>query len=192
MARWLLLTSCLLAAGCGPSRQEREEALKAFTTVQQVLQHPRCRNCHVPGDAPLQFDAGIPHEMSIVRGPDGHGTPGLACWACHGSANPPASYGIHAPPGAPHWKLPPPETKMVFADLSPAQLCETIKNGATNGGRTLEESFEHVAKDPLVLWGWDPGGARAPVPWPHAEFVAAFRTWMDAGAPCPDERVASN
>ena len=26
---------------------------------------------------------------------------------------------------------------------------------------------------------------RVPVPVPHDQFVAAFRTWMDAGAPCP-------
>ena len=29
-------------------------ALAAFGTIQTVLQHPRCQNCHIPGDAPLQ------------------------------------------------------------------------------------------------------------------------------------------
>ena len=45
--------------------------------------------------------------------------------------------------------------------------------------------LEHVTNDKLVAWGWEPGVGRAPVDVPHAEFVAAFRTWMDAGAHCP-------
>jgi hypothetical protein len=45
--------------------------------------------------------------------------------------------------------------------------------------------LEHVTHDELVGWGWDPGVGRAPVPVPRAELTAAFRTWMDAGAPCP-------
>jgi len=45
--------------------------------------------------------------------------------------------------------------------------------------------LDHVAHDELVGWGWDPGLGRAPVPIPRAEVAAAFRTWMDAGAPCP-------
>jgi hypothetical protein len=42
-----------------------------------------------------------------------------------------------------------------------------------------------VAQDKLVLWGWNPGGERAPVPVPHDQFVAAFTTWKEAGGPCP-------
>ena len=45
--------------------------------------------------------------------------------------------------------------------------------------------LKHVAEDKLVLWGWEPGGDRIPVPVPHDRFVAAFKTWKDAGAPCP-------
>ncbi|HZN38564.1 MAG TPA: hypothetical protein VFD82_07155 [Planctomycetota bacterium] len=52
-----------------------------------------------------------------------------------------------------------------------------------NGGKTLEQLLDHVSHDALVLWGWSPGGERAPVPTPHAEFVAAFKAWIDAGAP---------
>ncbi len=40
-------------------------------------------------------------------------------------------------------------------------------------------------QDKLVLWGWQPGAGRDPVPVPHAEFVAKFRTWAAAGGPCP-------
>src|SRR5690349_18821376 len=99
MLLWLTifsLAACVPAATVDP--EERVQAITAFATVQQVLQHPRCQNCHIPGDAPLQFDAGLPHQMAVARGPDGHGSPGLPCASCHGAANPPASYGPHAPP----------------------------------------------------------------------------------------------
>jgi hypothetical protein len=45
--------------------------------------------------------------------------------------------------------------------------------------------LKHVAEDKLVLWGWSPGGERAPVSVPHGEFVASFKLWAAAGAPCP-------
>jgi hypothetical protein len=170
---------------------ERSEAIAAFATVQEVLQHPRCQNCHIPGHAPLQGDAGVPHTMGVTRGPDGHGAAGLPCSTCHGEANPPASYGARLPPGAPHWGLPPPDQKMVFIDLSPAELCETVKDEASNGGRDLASLLRHVSNDELVLWGWDPGEGREPVPVPHERFVAAFERWAAAGAPCPDGRTAA-
>ena len=48
-------------------------ALRAFEVVRSVLQHPRCQNCHIPGDAPLQGDDGHAHEPNVVRGPNGRG-----------------------------------------------------------------------------------------------------------------------
>jgi hypothetical protein len=50
--------------------------------------------------------------------------------------------------------------------------------------------LHHVSGDPLVLWGWSPGYGRKPVPIAHEEFVRAFKTWADAGAPCAPEPVA--
>ena len=176
-----------LAACNRPSAEERAQGVAAFATVQQVFQHPRCQNCHIPGDAPLQFDAGLPHAMEVRRGPDGHGAPGLPCAACHGEANPPASYGPHAPPGAPHWALPPPGQKMAWIGLPPAALCEMIKDKRRNGDRDFDALVKHVSEDELVLWGWNPGGERAPVPVPHEEFVAKFTQWAAAGCPCPSD-----
>ena len=161
------------------------KGLAAFETVRAVLQNPRCQNCHIPGDAPLQFDAGLPHAMNVQRGPDGKGSRGLACATCHAASNPPASYGPHAPPGAPNWHLPPPDKKMVFIGLSAGELCRTIKDPQKNGGRDFAALEKHVSDDKLVLWGWNPGTGRAPVPIPHDQFVEAFRTWVSAGAPCP-------
>jgi hypothetical protein len=160
-------------------------ALQAFEVVRSVLQHPRCANCHIPENAPRQFDASLPHAMNVQRGPSGHGAAAMECNTCHGQENLPASYGLHVPPGAPTWHLPPPETKMVFIDVSPAQLCSTIKNKAETRGKDLQAMLVHNRDDKLVGWGWNPGLGRNPVPVPRDQFVAAFKTWMDLGAPCP-------
>jgi hypothetical protein len=167
------------------SSSSEAEGLAAFETVRAVLQHPRCQNCHIPGDAPLQFDEGRVHGQNVRRGPEGKGSPGLGCGTCHFSANPPASYGPHIPPGAPNWHLPPPQRKMVFIRLSSGELCRTIKDKKANGGKDLAALVEHVSHDKLVLWGWNPGVGRDPVSIPQAEFVAKFTQWVEAGAPCP-------
>ncbi len=161
------------------------EALKAFDTVQKVFQSPRCQNCHIPGDSPLQFDAGTPHAMNVVRGMDGKGAAGLPCITCHAEANPPASYGPNAPPGAPHWSLPPAAHKMAWIGLPADQLCAMIKDRKANGDRDFAALIKHVSDDKLVLWGWNPGAGRAPVPVPHDIFVAQFKLWAEAGGPCP-------
>jgi mono/diheme cytochrome c family protein len=186
----LVLIVPLAACGPRPTPEERAQAVAAFATVQEVFQHPRCRNCHIPGDAPLQFDASLPHAMGVARGPEGHGAPGLPCATCHGNTNPPASYGPEAPPGAPHWGLPPPDHKMAWIGLSPAALCDMIKDRKSNGGRDFDALTKHVSEDSLVLWGWHPGGDRAPVSVPHDVFVTRFKQWAAAGGPCPGERVA--
>jgi hypothetical protein len=174
-----------LWAAAGQDRAQAD-AVQAFSMVQKVLQHPRCQNCHIPGDAPLQFDQGLAHAQNVQRGPEGKGARGLACSTCHSTENPPASYGPHMPPGAPNWQLPPPEHKMVFIGLSGGELCRRLKNKAENGGRDLAALREHL-DDKLVLWGWEPGVGRAPVDVPRAEFIAAFERWAAAGGPCPGQ-----
>ncbi len=177
----------LLLAGCGPEQQSKkqQDALAAFATVQKVFQHPRCQNCHIPGDSPLQFEAGTAHALGVVRGADGKGAAGLPCVTCHAEANPPASYGPHAPPGAPHWGLPPAAQKMAWIGLPAKELCEIIKDKERNGGRDFAALIKHVSEDQLVLWGWNPGGTRELVPVAHTEFVRQFKLWADAGGPCP-------
>src|SRR2546422_6012741 len=174
----------LLSAAASSAQVSKQDGLAAFETVRAVLQHPRCQNCHIPGEAPLQFDAGLPHAMGVVRGSDGKGAPGLACATCHGVANLPPSYGPHVPPGAPTWHLPPPERKMVFIDLSSGEVCRRLKDEKQNGGKNLDALVHHMAEDKLVLWGWSPGVGRAAVPIPHDELVAKLKLWIAAGAPC--------
>jgi hypothetical protein len=88
------------------------------------------------------------------------------------------------PPGAPNWRLPPPERKMVFIGLSSGELCRGLKDVRANHGMSLDALLRHVREDKLVLWGWNPGAGRNPVSVPHEEFVARFRQWVAAGAPC--------
>ena len=162
-----------------------DAALKAFETLRSVLQHPRCQNCHIPGDAPLQGDEGRTHDQYVARGTDGLGGPVMRCYLCHTDKNLPASYGTNVPPGAPNWRLPSPQTKMVFIGLTPRQLCRSIKDRRATGGKDLAGMLAHVRDDSLVAWGWMPGEQRTVPAATRAETVAAFRTWIDAGAPCP-------
>ena len=167
--------------------KESANALQAFEVVRSVLQHPRCQNCHITGDAPLQGDEGRQHGLYVKRGPKGHGAVAMECSVCHQSQNLPGSYGKQLPPGAPNWHLPPPETKMVFKDLSPRALCLGIKNRRVTGGKDLDAMLEHMRNDKLVAWGWEPGEQRSIPQATRAETVTAFKTWIDAGAPCPTQ-----
>jgi hypothetical protein len=182
---FLLAVAPLTAAPAFAQSDNASRAVQAFEVVRSVLQHPRCQNCHIPNDAPLQFDRGIPHAINVKRGPHGMGATAMECSVCHGQQNLPESYGPHVPPGAPNWRLPPPETRMVFIDLTPVQLCAAIKDRGKTGGKDLPAMLAHNRDDKLVAWGWDPGQGRAPVPVPRERFVAAFQEWMDLGAPCP-------
>jgi hypothetical protein len=178
-----IVAACITPAHAQDAARSAQ-AIRAFEKVKAVLQHPRCQNCHIPGDAPLQHDEGVSHAMNVKRGTDGHGAAAMECASCHQTRNLPAEYGPNVPPGAPNWHLPPAHMKMVFIGLSSGELCRVLRNPKSNGGKTAAQLIEHVAADKLVLWGWMPGGNRAPVAVPHAEFVAAFTQWASAGMPC--------
>jgi hypothetical protein len=155
---------------------------RAFVDVARVLQSPRCQNCHPAGDRPLQTDAGIPHRFQISRRSVDAGLP---CGACHQERNSEALGIPGGPPGAPHWGLPPAATPMIFEGRTPRALCLQLRDEAQTGGRDLGELLEHVRTDALVLWGFRPGGQRTRPPLSHDAFVTAFRTWVEAGGPCP-------
>lgn len=189
-ARWL--ASALLAAaalGCGgktpPPGGGQDPGLVAWEQVRGVLQHPRCQNCHPSDDVPLQGDASLPHAQNVQRGPEGRGMIGMECVTCHGPSNLPAAYGEHVPPGiATGWRMPKPELKLAFVGLTSAALCDQLKDPARNGGLDAA-ALRHHLDDPLVVWGWDPGLGRAPVPMPRDAFLATWDAWAAAGSPCP-------
>jgi len=159
----------------------RADGWKAFEEVAAVLTGPRCINCHVPGDSPLQGDELRRHDMRVKRGADGRGTPPLRCSTCHQSENVETA---HAPPGVNDWRLPPPKTRMAWLGLAPAAICEALKDPARNGGRSLAALEEHLRADPLVNWAWSPGPGRRPPRLTHDELLARFAEWRAAGAPC--------
>ena len=153
-----------------------------FTAFVPVLRHPRCMNCHSQGDYPRQGDDGHPHTMNVRRGPVGFGVTSEKCNTCHQEHN---LAGSHLPPGAPGWRLPPPGMPMIWQGLTDAQICESIKDRKQNRNRNLDQLVEHLTEDKLVMWAWNPGEGRTPVPMPHDEFVAKVKQWQAAGAPCP-------
>jgi hypothetical protein len=175
-------TTALAFADAAPPHATPEAGRKAFLDVAKVLQSPRCMNCHPVGDAPLQGDRNRPHAMNITRASV---EAGLPCNTCHQEKNSEALGIKGGPPGAPRWSLPPKETPMVFQAKSPKELCEQLKDPTKNGKKDLAALLDHVDHDPLVLWGWAPGGKRTPPPLTHEAFVEAFKTWTASGAACP-------
>ena len=164
--------------------EQLAEGIEAFGSVYTVLQHPRCLNCHPSGDAPLQTDDSTPHAMNVSRSST---DAGLQCSVCHQTQNS-ESYGIEGgPPGAPNWHLPEKEMPLVFEGRTALDLCLQLKDPEQNGHKTLDELYLHIARDPLVLWGWEPGGNRTKPELSHRKFSSQFKMWMDAGAPCPTE-----
>jgi len=153
-----------------------------FTAFVSVLRNPRCMNCHSQGDYPRQGDDGHRHSMNVRRGPDGHGVTAEKCSTCHQDHN---LAGAHLPPGAPNWSLPPASTPMIWQGLTDTQICESIKDRKQNRNRNLDQLVEHLTEDKLVMWAWNPGEGRTPVPMPHDEFSAKVKQWQAAGAPCP-------
>jgi hypothetical protein len=158
-------------------KAERSRAL--FKEAGKVITHARCVNCHPAGDTPSQGDEGKPHLPAVVRGPDGHGAIGLRCNTCHQAEN----YEPARVPGHPLWGVAPLE--MAWQGRTLGQICEQIKDPKRNGGKTLSQIQEHMARDTLVGWAWKPGAARAPAPGTQEQLGALIAAWIDSGAECP-------
>lgn len=162
----------------------RARSVALFVEAGKVIADPRCVNCHPAADRPLQGDDGHVHFPRAVRGEDGIGVPGAPCAACHGETNvrllvaPQTSI-----PGHPRWQLAPPE--MAWEGKSLAEICAQLKDPGRNGGRTLAQLQEHMAKDDLVAWGWNPGPGRRPVAGTQQQFGALVQAWIETGAACP-------
>jgi hypothetical protein len=149
-----------------------------FTEAGKVLQHPRCLNCHPDGDRPSQ-GTGYPHQPPVQRGVDGFGVTAMRCTTCHQAAN----FEPGGVPGHPKWHLAP--ASMAWQRRSLAQICGQVKNPARNGGHSLPEIVEHMTRDSLVGWAWNPGAGREPAPGTQAAFGALIKAWADSGAACP-------
>lgn len=189
LGRFALLIGCAFVGNSLPNllaqttatAANNRAAVAAFESIMPVLHNPRCMNCHMSGDFPRQGDDNHPHTMSVRRGPYGVGAAPVQCSTCHQDHN---TAGLHTPPGAPGWHLPPPTMPMIWERLSNRQLCMLLTDPKQNGNRTAAQIAEHMGT-PLVLWGWQPGEGRTPIPMPQAEFLAKINLWANAGGPCP-------
>ena len=179
------LATLLVAVSCESTPKTAAaspESIEAWSTIYAVLQHPRCMNCHPSDGVPKVGDDGRAHPQNVQGGADGGGRFAMRCESCHRDFN---IQGPHLPPGAAHWRMPAKGMPLIFEGRSSAELCRQLKDPARNGGKTMEQIFEHVSQDALVLWGWAPGAGRTPVPISHDDFVRAVRTWIDGGCGCP-------
>src|SRR6266702_828502 len=167
----------------------RAEGLAAWQQVYSVLTHARCINCHTATNYPQQGDDRHRHFANIIRGREGRGVAALSCIGCHQEVNA-DSTGV---PVGPDWHLAPLSMRWQDANdrpLSSAAVCRAVPDRSRHehmDGRALLTHHEEAA---LVLWAWNPGRRpdgtmRTLPPLTHAAFVAATRTWVDAGAPCP-------
>jgi len=160
--------------------------------VYSVLTHPRCINCHTATNYPQQGDYRHRHLVNVVRGTEDKGVPGLNCATCHQGANA-DSTGV---PGAPNWHLAPLSMKWQDVNdkiLSSAEVCKSITDRSKNHNLDGPGLMKHHAEEPLVRWAFQPGRsrdgtARSLPPLTHDEFVAATKTWVEAGTPCPQKR----
>jgi hypothetical protein len=167
----------------------REAGLGAWQQIYSVLTYPRCVNCHTATNYPQQGDDRHPHLFNVVRGPGGKGVPGLNCGTCHQSANA-DSTGV---PGAYNWHLAPVSMKWQDTNdniLSSTEVCRSLTDRSKNGSLDGPGILRHHEREPLVLWAFQPGRRRdgterSRPPLTHEQFVAATRTWVEAGMPCP-------
>jgi hypothetical protein len=165
-------------------RDPRARSLALFAEAGKVIAHPRCMNCHPATGRPLQGEDRHPHVPKVESGPAGLGVAGLACTACHRDRNTPlVGTTLASMPGHPRWHLAPAE--MAWEGRSLGQICAQLKDPARNGGRDLGALHEHMARDDLVAWGWDPGSGREPAPGTQATFGDLIKAWIETGAECP-------
>ena len=156
-----------------------------FAEIGKVLTHPRCMNCHPAGDQPLQ---GADHQMHfppVRRGPAAavfgdslHGLPYRSQF--HAARRRTTFKSI---PGHPRWELAP--LSMAWEGKSLGEICRQLKDKDRNGGRDLALLQEHIAKDDLVAWGWNPGAGREPAPGSQELAGRLAQAWIDSGAECP-------
>jgi hypothetical protein len=164
--------------------QARSRAL--FAEAAKVIMHPRCMNCHPAGDTPLQGNEQRLHFPRVVRGDHDDGVPGNNCGACHMDANFTIVGGegsYQSIPGHPRWSLAPLE--MAWEGKSIGEICAQLKDPSRNGGRDLALLHEHLAKDDLIAWGWNPGPGRDPAPGTQARLGELVQAWIESGAACP-------
>lgn len=186
----LLVGPALAQEVAAPEGVSREAGLAAWARIHEVVSHPRCANCHV-GEAGIPMWSGPlygparPHGMNVAAGESRMGAEFLPCESCHAWREEGTAEAPHmAPQAAATWMLPPVEA--AWFGRSSAEICAQLADPERNGGRDAEALADHILHDALVLWGWSPGGGRAPVPGSPQAHAEDIRIWGAAGFPCTD------
>jgi len=119
--------------------------------------------------------------MNVRRGPEGTGGVAVKCSTCHQDHN---LSGSHT------------SGRARLASSEPGHADDLGRphriGSSVNYSRTLRRTavvtvdgiVEHM-KTPLVLWGWNPGNGRTPVPISEAVFLENVKEWAAKGAACP-------
>jgi len=163
---------------------ERARSAALFVEAAKVITSPRCMNCHPSTREVTQGDDLHPHVPYVSAGRYGAGAPALPCRACHGSSNTTTlADSIRSIPGSPGWALAP--ASMAWQGKSVREICEQIQDPARNGGKSLDKLRQHMAADPVVAWGFQPGDGRIPAPGSQVELAALIDAWIATGAQCP-------
>lgn len=169
------------------------DGLAAWDTIQTVLSHPRCLNCHVGADnLPLWGTVEAPdriHGMAINAGVSRSGAEGLSCNACHQISTRP-NVVPHAPPHTGmDWRLAPLEFQ--WTDRSSAEICAQMRDPDRNGGRDAAGLIDHILHDAelvgFITWSFNPGAGRDPAPGSLQAHLEDMAIWTAAGMPCPAE-----
>ncbi len=190
----LLMAGLVLAQPTAPSTPPTDaiavtapapNEFAAFDQMMEVVAHKRCVNCHPSGDQPNQGEDSHVHRFDVQRGAKGFGVAGLQCSTCHQEENNAAS-GV---PGAPHWHLAP--RSMGWEGLNRVEIARAMIDRSKNGNRSLAEIEKHLTEDALVLWVFEPGVnhegvPREKPPVSKADYIAAVKSWIAAGAPIPE------
>lgn len=171
---------------------QRTEGLAAWDQIYSVLTHPRCINCHTATNYPQQGDDRHRHLFNVVRGPAGKGVVGLNCATCHQESNADTT----GMPGAHNWQLAP--LSMRWHDqhdriLPSSAICKVVTDRSRNHDLDGLGLLRHHEDEALVRWAFRPGRRndgtqRSAPPITHEQFVAATRTWVEVGTPCPQSR----
>jgi hypothetical protein len=154
-----------------------------FAEIGKLLTNPRCMSCHPAGDHPLQGADHHEHRPRVWR--SDAGKVGTHCVECHSDTN----FTLHGAatyqsiPGHPRWGLAP--LSMAWEGKTIGDICRQLKDTSRNGGRDLAMLQEHVAKDDLVAWAWNPGLGREPAPGSQESAGKLVQAWIDSGAQCP-------
>jgi hypothetical protein len=182
------------------AEKRTRHACEAWGRIVTVLQHPRCLNCHQQ-DYPLQGDDRHVHVPTVMRGrveyklsacdDRGLGVDAMGCAACHNGSGNNETSGTPGGGGDGLWSLAP--ARMTWQGLSSEDICKRLKDPKRNMSvdrceiRAGHDLVEHMATEPLVVWAWQPGGNRTPIPIPHDVFVDLMKIWVEGGMPCPGD-----